>query len=97
MPVFLVVRQIGFVLVVPVLRSPGIWIGVSTNEGDGTPHYLRGVPIMTIGELKRIMQDLPDETPVRVFSDSMDSYVDFDIAARKDDSGRNTLEVSAFD
>ena len=50
---------------------------------------------MTIGELKRIMQDLPDETPVRVFSDSMDSYVDFDIAARKDDSGRNTLEVSS--
>jgi hypothetical protein len=50
---------------------------------------------MTVGELKLIVQNLSDETPVRVFSASMDSYVDFDIAARKDDSGCNTLEVSS--
>ena len=50
---------------------------------------------MTVGDLKLIVQDMSDDTPVRVFS-AMDSYVDFDIEARKDDSGRNTLEVYTY-
>lgn len=49
--------------------------------------------IETVGELKRVMQDLPDDAFVEVFSSSDDFEVDFDVFVKAYSNGNKYLEI----
>jgi len=54
--------------------------------------------VRTVGELRAIIADLPDDMPFEVFSERMDSFVCFDVAVHdefEEEIGRDALVVWA--
>lgn len=49
--------------------------------------------IFTVGELRALISDLPDDMPVQAYSASVDSYVDFDCSVQEEAGASVVREV----